>query len=78
MTSKLVETLNQLGELDYSNYNPKGDDDYIYEIRANKYLGTGSSSIGYFFKFKENAEERCKELNKLMNVYFVAPVKLLD
>jgi hypothetical protein len=50
----------------------------MYEIRAREWLGTGSFSIGVFYKTKENADKKCAELNKLLPVYFVAPVIVQD
>jgi hypothetical protein len=54
------------------------EDKLMFEIRAKEWLGTGSFSIGVFFKNKENAEKKCEELNKLLHVYYVAPVIVQD
>jgi hypothetical protein len=51
----------------------------IYEIRSKKYMSFGeSSSIGYYYYNRKNAEEDCAKLNELLNVYFVAEVKMQD
>jgi hypothetical protein len=41
-------------------------------------LSLNSSSIGFYFYNKEAAEERCAELNKMMNVYFVSEIEMKD
>lgn len=51
----------------------------IYEIKSRSFSNPGSSnSIGYLYYNKENAEKDCKRLNELMDVYFVAEVKMQD
>jgi uncharacterized protein (DUF2164 family) len=50
----------------------------IYEIRAKQMLSSKSSSIGFYFYNKEIADERCEELNKKMDVYFVSEIKMMD
>jgi hypothetical protein len=50
----------------------------MFEIRAKEWLGNSSFSIGVFFKNKDNAEKKCKELNKLLHMYYVAPIIVQD
>jgi hypothetical protein len=50
----------------------------MFEIRMKEWLGTETRSTGVYYKYKENADKFCNELNKMMPVYHVAPVILQD
>ena len=53
-------------------------DDFIYQIKANQFTGGEPKSIGFYFKNRENADERCAELNKMLPMYFVEEIRLMD
>lgn len=50
----------------------------IYEITVHAPFSLKVTSLGKYFKNKENAQKYADELNEFMNVYFVREIKLED